>query len=58
MGVISTHVDKIACLNCQLYYHGNKNITKEALEAVYQCPVDLIAHGLPHRVLHEHHKKR
>lgn len=57
MGVISSHVDKIACLNCQLYYHDDKNISRKMLEAVYQCPVDLIAHGMPHRVLDEHKEK-
>lgn len=54
IGVISSHVDKVACLNCQLFYHNSKEIPKETLEAVYQCPVDIIAHGMPHRVLKEH----
>jgi len=54
IGVISSHVDKIACLNCQIHYHDNKEITSEALEQVYHCPVDLIAHGVPHRILHDH----
>lgn len=54
IGVISSHVDKVACLNCQLFYHDSKEIPRETLEAVYQCPVDLIAHGIPHRVLKEH----
>ncbi len=54
IGVISSHVDKVACLNCQLFYHNSKEIPKEALETVYQCPVDIIAHGTPHRVLKEH----
>jgi zinc transport system ATP-binding protein len=54
IGVISSHVDKVACLNCQLYYHDSKEIPKETLETVYQCPVDIIAHGTPHRVLKEH----
>lgn len=54
IGVISSHVDKVACLNCQLFYHDSKEIPKETLEAVYQCPVDIIAHGTPHRVLKEH----
>jgi zinc transport system ATP-binding protein len=57
MGVISSHVDKIACLNCQLFYHDNKEISKETLEAVYKCPVDMIAHGVPHRVLDRHKKE-
>lgn len=54
MGVISSHVDKIACLNCQLFYHDSKEISKETLEKVYKCPVDIIAHGVPHRVLKKH----
>jgi zinc transport system ATP-binding protein len=54
IGVISTHVDTIACLNRKLIYHGGKEITPEVLEALYQCPVDLLAHGIPHRVMKEH----
>jgi zinc transport system ATP-binding protein len=54
MGVISSHVDKIACLNCELFYHDNKEISQETMAAVYNCPVDLIAHGVPHRVLEKH----
>ena len=55
IGAISVYVDKIACLNRQLYYHGSKEITPEILEATYKCPVQLIAHGaVPHRVLKEH----
>jgi len=52
---ISIYVDKIACLNRQLYYHGSKEISPEILEATYKCPVQMIAHGtVPHRVLKEH----
>jgi zinc transport system ATP-binding protein len=55
IGAVSVYVDKIACLNRRLYYHGSKEITPEILEATYQCPVQLIAHGtVPHRVLKEH----
>lgn len=55
IGAISVYVDKIACLNRQMYYHGSKEITPEILEATYKCPVQLIAHGMvPHRVLKEH----
>lgn len=57
IGVVSQYVKKIACLNKNLVFHDSKEISKEMLEQTYQCPVDLIAHGLPHRVLdgHEHH---
>lgn len=54
IGVISSHVKSIACLNRKLYHHGSKDLTPEVIEAVYGCPVDLIAHGTPHRVLKKH----
>lgn len=54
IGVISQYVKKIACLNKKLVFHNSKEISREMLEATYKCPVDLIAHGLPHRVLDEH----
>jgi zinc transport system ATP-binding protein len=55
ISAISIYVDKLACLNRQLHYHGSKEITSEILEATYKCPVQMIAHGLvPHRVLKEH----
>jgi len=56
IGVISSYVDKIACLNRRLFYHGSKEIEMETIEKTYQCPVDLIAHGVPHRVLRKHKK--
>jgi len=54
IGVISAYVKTIACLNRRLIYHHSKEITPQMLQEAYQCPVDLIAHGLPHRVLEEH----
>ena len=55
IGVISSHVKQIACLNRQLFTHGDQTLTEEMLEQAYQCPVDVIAHGVPHRVLAHHH---
>ncbi len=54
IGVISSYVDKIACLNCQFFYHGDKEITPDIIEATYKCHVDLIGHGVPHRVMRKH----
>lgn len=55
IGAVSVYVDKIACLNRRMYYHGSREITPGILEATYKCPVQLIAHGtVPHRVLKEH----
>jgi zinc transport system ATP-binding protein len=51
---IDDHVKNIACINRQLYYHSRDEYLSESLEKVYGCPVELIAHGLPHRVLKEH----
>jgi len=51
---ISKYVGKIACLNQRLYYHGSKELTNEDIEKAYGCPVEVIAHGTPHRVLRKH----
>jgi zinc transport system ATP-binding protein len=58
IGVISSYVNRVACLNHFMFTHDEKMITKEMLEATYSCPVDLIAHGIPHRVLNEHKNKK
>lgn len=54
LSAVSIYVDKIACLNRKLHYHNSKEIPVEDLEATYQCPIELIAHGVPHRVLERH----
>ena len=58
--VISRSVKSVACVNQRLHYHGHAELTGEMIEMMYNCkieetcPVELIAHGLPHRVLHRH----
>jgi zinc transport system ATP-binding protein len=54
VGAVSSHVDKIACLNQKLYFHGPVEDSANGLEQVYHCPIELISHGIPHRVLREH----
>ncbi|HNX10139.1 MAG TPA: metal ABC transporter ATP-binding protein [Methanothrix sp.] len=51
---ISTYVSKIACLNQRLYYHDSRELTGDDIMKAYGCPVEMIAHGTPHRVLREH----
>jgi zinc transport system ATP-binding protein len=57
---ISTYVKSVACVNRRLHHHNQAEITGEMLEEMYPCtdedvcPVELIAHGLPHRVLKHH----
>ncbi|MFG6100742.1 metal ABC transporter ATP-binding protein [Leptolyngbyaceae cyanobacterium CCMR0082] len=55
LSAVSTYVKTVGCLNHRLFYHNDKLITSEMLEQTYQCPVDLIAHGVPHRVFSHHH---
>jgi zinc transport system ATP-binding protein len=54
ISAVSVYVDKIACLNRKLFYHESKELTPEDLEEAYMCPIQMIAHGVPHRVLKEH----
>lgn len=56
IGMISSYVKTIACVNKSLHYHESNIITEEQLQA-YNCPIKLITHGeVPHTVLghHEH----
>lgn len=57
IGAISQHVRGVACLNRRLHAHPTRELTSEILEATYGCPVDLLAHGHPHRVLHTHDER-
>jgi len=54
MTAISSHVKTVGCLNRRLFYHGGEQLTPEMLEQAYHCPIELIAHGVPHRVFPEH----
>jgi len=55
IGVISSHVTKVACLNKRIYTHENEKITSDMLEATYGCPVEFLSHGpVPHRILADH----
>lgn len=51
---VSSQVHRIACLNRTLVYHGEPELSEKTLDTLYGCPVDLIAHGVPHRVLRTH----
>ncbi len=60
--VISRYAKSVACMNRTLHHHQQAEITGDMLEAMYPytedevCPVELVAHGLPHRVLSAHGK--
>jgi zinc transport system ATP-binding protein len=57
IGVVSSHMKSIACVNRHFVFHEGGQISQQMLDMAYPCPVDLIAHGLPHRVLHTHERK-
>lgn len=54
ISAVSAHVKKIACVSRRLYYHDSKELLAEDIEEAYHCPVEMIAHGVPHRVLRSH----
>jgi zinc transport system ATP-binding protein len=54
IGMISSYVKTIACVNRTLHHHPSNKISYEALRA-YNCPIELVTHGtVPHRVLKKH----
>jgi zinc transport system ATP-binding protein len=48
---VSSHVKKLACLNKDLVYHGSAELNENVVKTLYGCPIDLIAHGVPHQEL-------
>lgn len=52
---VSSYLKSIACINQTLFYHGAPSLSSDLVIQLYGCPVDLIAHGVPHRVLGDHH---
>lgn len=51
---VSSQIRRLACLNGRLVYHGEPELNQDVVNHLYGCPVDLIAHGVPHRMLKEH----
>jgi zinc transport system ATP-binding protein len=59
MIAISRHVKSVACVNRSVYYHEQSEISESTIQSMYpnetnECPIELIAHGMPHRVLQHH----
>jgi zinc transport system ATP-binding protein len=52
--VLSTYATAVACVNRTVHYHDEAEITEPMLAAGYGCPVELVAHGIPHRILKTH----
>lgn len=54
MSIIASCFKSVACVNQRLFYHEGSTIPEGMLDMAYLCPVDVVAHGVPHRVLPEH----
>ena len=54
VGAVSIHMDKIACMNRRLFFHDSKEMSRGDFISSYGCAVDLVAHGVPHRVYSTH----
>jgi zinc transport system ATP-binding protein len=52
---LATLVRRIACVNRRLVCHEGPELDAHALEEAYGGPVELVTHGVHHRVLHHHH---
>lgn len=51
---LSHKVRSIICVNRSVHYHEGSVLTQQMVSDTYGCEVDLIAHGIPHRVLGSH----
>ncbi|MFH1427871.1 MAG: ABC transporter ATP-binding protein [Patescibacteria group bacterium] len=54
VGMISPYINKVACLNNKLYCHDSGEINNDILKTGYKCEIELLGHGIPHRVLKKH----
>lgn len=54
VGEVAAQVRDVACLNRRLHAHGLEELTPAKLAEAYGCPIELVAHGVPHRVLSPH----
>lgn len=56
--IIPKYATSVACVSTTMHKHDEAEITPEMMEMSYGqnngCPVELVAHGHPHRVLQEH----
>jgi zinc transport system ATP-binding protein len=57
VSVISTYIDQIACVNRTIHFHGKTKDGIHQISQMYHCPVDLVAHSIPHRSLKGHELK-
>lgn len=54
VGVVSSYVESIACLNRRLFSHGPVKTAINGIKEAYNFKLDVITHGTPKRILEEH----
>jgi zinc transport system ATP-binding protein len=57
LSILSSYIKSVACVNERLYFHDEAEITPEMFAKAYPCGVEMLAHGLPHRVLRYHEEE-
>ena len=60
VGLLSKYIKSVICVNETAYFHSEPRITPDMAALLMGkdeiCPVEMVAHGLPHRVLGIHGK--
>jgi zinc transport system ATP-binding protein len=51
--ILSSYVKSVACVNRCVHYHDEAEVTDDMMN-MFHCPVEIVAHGVPHRVLQKH----
>lgn len=51
---VSRYVKSVACVNRSVHYHAGANFSNEMMKEAFGCDMELIAHGVPHRVFGSH----
>ena len=54
VSVVSRYIKSVACINKDLHFHPDGVLDEATITRTFGCPFDLVGHGLPHRVYHEH----
>ena len=54
VGVVSSYVESIACLNQRLFSHGPVKTAINGIKDAYNFKLDLVTHGTSERILKEH----
>lgn len=57
IGSVYSYTDDVICVNKSVHYHEGGSLSNEDIQNTYSCPIDLIGHGVPHRVFPTHLKE-